>query len=328
MAKDKMRVAAVSGLRQVEIREIARPRPDLGEIMIRTKACALCTVDQRVYLGIDKKGRPLPFAGGHEYAGVVEEIGDRTRTDLQVGNSVTVRPHRVAPYEGLSGSRGLAEYKVAPVDVVYKLSDDLPFEEGALSEPLSCAVHAQFRLGIQLAEDVLVIGAGTMGLLNMLVAKTMGAKVIVSELDAARRKKAKDLGANVVVNPTEVDIGQAVRAATGGRGADAVIVAIGNAAANRQALQAVGRRGRVTFFASAHPPEDVCVDPNYLHNSQVVITGAMGHDDRSFPVAVKLLSDGLIDVGPLIEAMVPLDKIKDAFELAIRPDTHRVVVTF
>ena len=230
-------------------------------------------------------------------------------------------------YEGIWGPMGLAEYKVAPVEKIYRLADDLPFVEGALSEPTACVVHAQRRLNIRLAEDVLVIGAGTMGLLNMLVAKADGARVMVSEIDPARCAKAKELGAHAVFNPKEVDMPQAVKEATRGRGADVVIVAIGNGVANRQALQAVGPLGRVMLFASAHPPEDLCVDPDWLHYSQVAITGSVHADVHGFEVATKLLSDRLIDVKPLIQKTLPLSEVKEAFELAIRPDTYRIVLT-
>jgi L-iditol 2-dehydrogenase len=226
----------------------------------------------------------------------------------------------------------MAEYKVAPVETVYRLCPNLSFEEAALSEPTACVAHAQRRLDIRLAEDVLVVGAGTMGLLNMLVAKAGGARVMVSELDPARCQKALELGAHDVFNPSEVDLPQAVKAATHrraahGPGADVVIVAIGNAKANTQALQSVAPLGRVMFFASAHPPQDVCVDPNWLHHDQVILTGSVHGDVRGFRVATKMLSDRIIDVRPLIEKTLPLAEIREALELAIRPETYRVVVT-
>jgi L-iditol 2-dehydrogenase len=188
-------------------------------------------------------------------------------------------------------------------------------------------VHAQRRLSIELAEDVLVIGAGTMGLLNMLVAKARGTRVMVSEFDPKRCERAAELGAHKVFDPAKVDMPEAVKEATRGRGADVVIVAIGNGAANKQALQAVGPLGRVMMFAAAHPSEEVRVDPNWLHRDQVVLTGSVSGDVHGFRVATRLLSHRLINVAPLIETTLPLDKVQEALELAVRPETYRVVVT-
>jgi threonine dehydrogenase-like Zn-dependent dehydrogenase len=351
MTEETMRVAVMTGVRQIELWELAKPRPYPGEVLIKTKACALCTWEQRTYTGVAKSR--FPFAGGHEYSGVIEEIGEDTTTKLKVGDLVTVGAsgcgqcyycrsgeetkceYRYAPgrvYEGLWGPMGLAEYRIAPVTQIYRHCPDLSFVEAALSEPTACVVHAQRRLGITLGEDVLVIGGGTMGLLNMLVAKARGARVMLSELSAERYQKAKDLGAHDVFNAKEVDVPEAVKKATlrrsaHGAGADVVIVAIGSGAANRQALQAVGPLGRVMMFAAAHPAEDLCVDPNWLHRDQAVITGSVSGDVHGFRVATKLLSDRLIDVKPLIETTMPLDKIKEALELAVRPETYRVVVT-
>jgi len=346
MTKETMRVAVMPGVRQVEIREVAKPRPGPGEVLIKIKACALCTWEQRTYTGAAKGF--FPFAGGHEYSGEIEEIGEGTDTELRVGDRVTagiagcgkcyycrrgeetlckLRFATARQYGDLSGPMGLAEYKVAPLEKIYQLSSELPFVEGSLTEPTACVVHAQRRLGIQLAEDVLVIGAGTMGLLNMLVAKARGARVMVSELDPQRCQKAAELGAHLVFNPRKVDMPQAAKEATHGYGAEVVIVAIGNGAANKQALQAVAPLGRVMMFAAAHPSEELCVDPNWLHRDQVVITGSVSGDVHGFRVASKLLSDRIIDVSPLIEKTMPLSEIKEAFELAIRPDTYRVVLT-
>lgn len=342
-----MRVAVMTGVGEVELRELPIPEPKPGEVLIESKACALCTWEQRVYSGVDKGGR-FPFAGGHEYAGVVAKIGAGTQTELAVGDTVTVGASgcgqcyycRIGEdskckflfsssqdHGDVWGPMGLAEYRLADAENVYKLADDVSFVEAALSEPTACVVHAQRRLQIQLAENLLVIGAGTMGLINMLVAKARGAKVMVSELMPERREKAKRLGAHEVFDPRDENFAQAVRQATDGRGADVIIVAIGNAAANRQALKVVAPLGRVMLFASAHPAEDLCVDPNWVHRQQVVITGSVHGDVHGFTIATKLLSDRLIDLSPLIEATMPLDDIQAALELAIRPDTYRVVLT-
>jgi L-iditol 2-dehydrogenase len=302
---------------------------------MRTQACGLCTWEQRTYSGVDKE-TPKPIAGGHEFAGVVEAIGAETKTDLKPGDHIAAGPraggrhdfdrYRMG-YLDLFGPMGLAEYKVVPVDSVYRLADDLPIEYGCFTEPLACVIHAADKIDYQLAQDVAIIGAGPMGMLNLMVAKRRGVRVIVSEIDERRNAFAKELGADATVNPAREDAAERVRAMTGGKGADVVVVAIGNHAANLDALKMVAEFGTVMFFASAHPPQDLTVDPNFIHRKQVTLTGARHPSPAGFETAASLISKRLIDVSPLIEAKLPLDQLSQAFELAVQPNTYRVIVT-
>lgn len=331
---ETMKVGVIEDVGEVSVREVPKPSPGRGEVMINTQACALCTWEQRTYSGVDKETKK-PIAGGHEFAGVVAAIGEGTKTDLEIGDKIAAGPraggrhdfdrYRMI-YGDLFGPMGLAEYKVVPVDSVYKLADDLPIEYGCFTEPLACVIHAANKINYKLAQDVVIIGAGPMGMLNMLVAKRHGVRVIVSELDKERNAFAKKLGADFTVNPTEGDAAEAVRDITGGKGADVVVVAIGNHKANLDALEMVAEFGTVMLFASAHPPTDLTIDPNFIHRKQVTLTGARHPSTKGFEASSDLISKGLIDVSPLIEAKYPISELKDAFELAIKPTTYRVVV--
>jgi L-iditol 2-dehydrogenase len=214
-----------------------------------------------------------------------------------------------------------------PVGRAYKVAADLSFEEACFAEPVACVIHAADKMDVGLGSDVVVIGAGPMGMLNMLLAKRRGARVVVSEVDPDRNDRALELGADATVNPKTEDALQRVRELTGGKGADVVIVAIGNHAANLDALKMVAEFGTVMFFASAHPATDLSIDPNFIHRKQVTLTGARHPSAEGFETATALLSKRLLDVRPLIHTTIPLDNVKEAFELAIRPDTYRVIVT-
>jgi L-iditol 2-dehydrogenase len=179
----------------------------------------------------------------------------------------------------------------------------------------------------ELADDVVVIGAGPMGLLNLLVLKRRGARVIVCELDASRRKKAAELGADVVLEPGAGEMVAQVRELTGGRGADAVVAAVGSAQVDALAFDMVGKTGKVVLFASAHPSPSLAIDHNRLHKDEVQVLGVESKSVQDFATAVRLLSLRLIDVRPLIDRCVPLAELERAFELAIRPETYRIVVT-
>src|SRR5947209_9756738 len=136
---------------------------------------------------------------------------------------------------------------------MFQVPTNLSFEEASLAEPISCVVHAVRALQPELGDDVVVIGAGPMGLLNTLVLKRRGARGIVCELDRARREKALELGADVAIDPAEGDVIENVKALTGGRGADAVVAAVGSARVDELAFKLVAKTGKVVLSASDHP---------------------------------------------------------------------------
>jgi threonine dehydrogenase-like Zn-dependent dehydrogenase len=339
-----MRAGVLVAPLSLELRSFRVPRPGPGQVLVRVRATALCTWEQRTYQGIQEI--KMPFVGGHETAGVVVALGDGVNV-LHIGDRVTLGPvacdecyycRRGLParceqfvarfvLDGTWGPWGLAEYKLVPARAAFVVPAHLSFEEAALAEPVSCVVHSVRALQPEMGDDVVVIGAGPMGLLNALVLKCRGARVIVCELDAARREKARALGVGSVVDPAASDPVAVVKELTGGRGADAVVAAVGSARVDELAFSLVGKAGKVVLFASAHPSPALNVDHNLIHKSEVDVLGVEGKGVDDFRIAVKLLSERLIDVRPLIDALVPLSRLEEAFQQAIRPDTYRIVVT-
>jgi threonine dehydrogenase-like Zn-dependent dehydrogenase len=339
-----MRAGVLVAPRSLELREYRLPLPGPGQVLVRVRATALCTWEQRTYQGV--QDIKTPFVGGHETAGVVAAVGEGV-TSLRVDDRVTLGPlacdecyycrrgfpSRCESYlgrfslDGAWGPWGLADYKLVPSRAAFRIPPELSFEEASLAEPISCVVHSVRALQPELADDVVVIGAGPMGLLNLLVLKRRGARVIVCELDPLRRAKAAELGADVVLDPHDGDFASQVRGLTSGRGADAVVAAVGSADVDALAFDMVGKTGKVVLFASAHPSPPVGVDHNRIHKDEIDILGVESKSVQDFAIAVRLLSQRLIDVRPLIDRCVPLADLHSAFELAIRPDTYRVVVT-
>jgi L-iditol 2-dehydrogenase len=339
----EMRAGVLMAPRTLELRSYPVPVPGPGQVLVQVKATALCTWEQRTFQGI--QDIKTPFVGGHETAGVVAAVGDGVHL-LKVGDHVTLGPiacdecyycrrgfpARCEQYlgrfslDGAWGPWGLADYKLVPARAAFVVPPELSFEEAALAEPVSCVVHSVRALGTELGDDVLVIGAGPMGLLNVLVSRCRGARVIVCELDPARRAKALALGADAAVDPAVGDVVSEVKGLTGGRGADAVIAAVGSARVDDLAFNLVSKTGKVVLFASAHPSSPLGVDHNLIHKSEVDVLGVEGKGVQDFLIAVKLLSHRLIDVRPLIDRCVPLAELETAFDLAVRPDTYRVIV--
>lgn len=348
----KSRAAVIVEKERVEVRTIDIPFPQQGQILVRQRAVALCTLEQRFFSGIFSN---YPGVWGHEVSGVVEAIGPGTYTPLQVGDRVARgggsacgecyfcalghdalceleairRKNQQSSQrpDGIMGIFGMSEYAVMDTDNVVKISDQIPFAQAALTEPIACAVSSTNKLDVQLGQTVVVIGAGTMGLANILVLRQRGAFVVVSELDPARRKKALEAGAHAVLDPQGQNLAQQLQELNDGRLADAVVVTFGSGAANDDALRLVGPQGKIMLFASAHPAAPFTVDPNFIHNSKISITGSTSKNRKDLFQASLLIGRKIINVEPMIEKVLPLKDAQLAFEAAVQRESYRIVVT-
>jgi L-iditol 2-dehydrogenase len=344
VASATMRVGVMGGVRDIAVREVAVPQPGPREILVRLHATAICTWEQRSYSGA--QANTFPFVGGHESSGEVVAFGSGTTSDLQVGDRVALGPSScgrchwcltgqdrackehyagAVRYGDAWGPGGFAEYKAHPSDGVYAVGD-APYDQAALAEPLSCALHASRMLGLYVGEDVVVMGAGVMGLMNVIAAKKRGARVIVVEVEPGRLAMASRIGADEVVDSTATDPVARVRELTGGRGAEAVIAAIGHQSANDQGLAILAERGRYVLFAAAHPEPPLGLSPNELHNRETGVFGVVSKDKQDFYAAARLIRHRQVDLGPLIDARFPLADVAEAMDLAVRPGTYRVIV--
>ena len=335
------------GPKKVGIIESPVPEPGAEEVLVKIKASAICTWEQRAYSGSQQDSYPL--LGGHEFSGEVVSVGPGVKNkDITAGKTVAearltrcgechncrtgkdnlclnTRFDRV---EGKPfGPGGLSEYVVAPSYQIYPFSNNVSFEEAALSEPLSCVVRSIRRANVSFGQNVLVIGAGIMGLLHGLLAKHRGATVIISEPLEHRRSKAREIGVDTVINPKEENVVERVRELTGGLGADVVFVTAGGAAAIEEALRLVASGGTVVLYGAMYPPPMVTVDVNKIHHNEITITGTMSQTREDFLIATKLIDSGAIDLKPLISATIPFSQVEEAFERALDPTNYRIVVT-
>jgi L-iditol 2-dehydrogenase len=339
-----MRVGVMEGVRDIGLQDFAIPQPAAGEILVRVRATAICTWEQRSYSGAQHN--TFPFVGGHEIAGEVVALGPGVSAEVKPGDRVALGPSScgkchwcltgqdrackqhyagAVKYGAARGPGGFAEYKVHPADGVYPIGN-APFDQAALTEPLSCAIHATRMLGIYLGEDVVVLGAGVMGLMNVIAAKKRGARVIVSETDPRRLAMAGRMGADELIDATKLDPVERVKELTGGRGAEAVIAAIGHAKANEQGTAMLADRGRYVIFAAAHPEPPLTLSPNELHNRETGVIGVVSKDKQDFYAASRLIRYGQVDLAPLIDVRYPLGELRAAMEHAIQPGTYRVIV--
>ncbi|MBI4561678.1 MAG: zinc-binding dehydrogenase [Candidatus Rokubacteria bacterium] len=340
-----MRAARLYGIKDLRVEEVEDPHPGPGEALIGIHACGVCPSDVRGYIGARHGAGPaLPRTPGHEVAGVIEALGPpikeaagapSVRVDasqgappLRVGDRVVADWRNVCGrcYQcrrgvfnycenmrrGVSG--GFAQYGVAPLSQFRRIPDSVSFEAAAFTEPLACILNAHWGTRIDMGDDVVIIGAGPIGLLHMQVALQRGGRVIVSDPIASRLKVASQLGAHDVIDASAGDPVERVKELTEGRGADCVIVAVGAAEPIRQALQMGAVNGRVNLFAGTYPPVELPFDPNLVHYRQLVVTGSHDFTPHHFSIALKLIQHGILRVEPLISHRFQLEDVREAFE--------------
>ena len=223
-----MKAAILSDVCKIDIKEIEKPKIKQNEVLIRVKSTGICGSDLHAYRGHHPFRKP-PVILGHEVSGIVEEIGSVVK-NIKIGDRVTVEPqsgcgeceyclvgkynlciNRRAP--GIGNWNGtFAEYFVAPERVVYKLTDKVSYNEGALIEPLAVGVHAVRQSGIKLGDSVAILGAGTIGLMSLIAAKHAGAtKIFITDFLDYNLEKAKKLGADYVINPYLENVSEKIK---------------------------------------------------------------------------------------------------------------------
>ena len=334
--------------REIRFDELPIPEPGLHQALVQVKACALCTWEQREYSGEEKF---YPLAGGHEVSGVLVKLGERVYTDAQIGDRVMASTLNRCGYcescrRGLDnicdnarkplrdvvpdvpGPAGLGEYVLIDDYQLYKASNDVSFEEIALAEPLACVIRSVRKAGVERGDNVVVIGAGVMGMLHLTLLKQLGVRVIVSELDEKRAAFAKEHGADDIINPLEAPFGEQVKALTSGRGADAIFCAVSVAKAVEQALDGVAKGGSVHVYAGIHPKgTKITIDPAPFHSNEIVLTGTLSQSKEDVLESVRMISNRLIDLKPFISLVLPFEKLEEGLQRAMQPDTYRVIVT-
>jgi threonine dehydrogenase-like Zn-dependent dehydrogenase len=346
---EKMRVVAITEERKVEVKEVRMPQPKENQILMRIKACAICTWEQRTFTRESRM--PLPFVGGHEIAGEVAQLGKGVNpAEFPVGGKIVARLINVcgkcyfcrrgeenlcvelnnldSSEMEIMGTGGMGEYLAINASQAYRIPDELPDVKAAFAEPLACVLNSIEKGKIELGDDVVVIGGGIMGMLHVMSAKLSGARVILSEPDPERRRIAEELGCDITFNPLEKNPVEYVRSLTEGRGAEAVFNTTPISAVAKQAVEMTAPMGRCIMYSSQHPDKPFEISPNWLHNSETIVTGAVSPSVRSFNRSVNLLAKKIIDPENLVSGTYSYGNAQDAFEAAVRPDTFRIIVTF
>ena len=310
---------------RLEIADV--PAPDVGprDVLVRVAVCGICGSDVHGYHGSSGRRIP-PLVMGHEAAGTIDRVGAEV-TRFRPGARVTFDSMISNPASWFS-QRGMAnlcderrilgvscadyrrqgafaELVAVPEHIVYAIPDGLGYEQAALAEPVSVAVHAVRRSGMEAGDSVLVVGAGMIGQLCVQAARAAEAgKVLVCDVDAARFEQAARSADRGLDSRRDDVVGEA-RAATEGRGVDVAFEAVGATAPIATAIEATRKGGTVVLVGNVSPQVEVPLQS--IVTREITLVGTCGCNGE-YPQCLELLTQGAINVDSLISVVAPLEE--------------------
>lgn len=319
-----MKAVRLSEPRQVEIVEIAEPKPAPDEVLVEVRYVGMCGSDLNAYRGTFPLMR-YPRILGHEASGVVVARGAAVPDRIVEGAQVMFSPYsecgictacragrpnccQFNETMGLQRDGALTRLVAIPVSKVFA-SDILTLQELALTEPLSVGYHAANRGRISEADTVLVMGCGVVGIGVIAAAARKGATVIASDIDDDKLADAQRFGARYTVNSTRDDVLDTVRQLTGGDGVSVAVEAVGLPQTFRLAVEAVAFAGRVVYVGYAK--QDVSYDTALFVRKELDICGAR-NALRVFPAVIKMLEERARPFPDLITRVYPFAQAGEA----------------
>ena len=308
------------GREDIRLEQLAEPDNPTGEdVLIEVSWCGICGTDLHEYsagpifipAGLDQ------VVLGHEFSGRVAATGDRV-TAVKVNDRVVVIPHRVCrechfcrrrmfqhclnlELIGLTRNGAFSRYTIARQDQLVVLPDGIPDEFGALVEPLAVTLHGMRQPGVEIGGDIVIIGAGPIGLSAIATARAIGlAPIYVVEMLPQRSSIAQSMGADEVLNPAETDVLSAIRELTGGAGTSVAMECVGLEQTMDIAIQAT-RPGGVALLAGI--TESISgVDLDAAVRDEKEIRGCIGYFDGEFDAVIDLLATEQLDGGLSVSA--------------------------
>ena len=315
---------------KILLEKVDIPQAGEKEVLIKVKVCGICGSDIHSYKGKHPFVHP-PIVLGHEFSGTVHRVGDGVK-NFSPGDKVTVEPNIVCGkcYNCLHGRYNIcanlkvigcvgydgafSEYIAVPEEKVIKLPHEVSFEEAALAEPTAVALHAVRKAGQKIGDRVVILGAGTIGLLTLQVAKLAGAKeAIVTDLIDFRLDKAKDLGASEIINPASQNVVSFIQEKYGKDGIDLIYDCVGIEETIFQAVE-VARKGTKIMVVGV-PEGKLKVDLSLVQDRELEIIGSLMYTRDDFTEALDLIQKRKIEVSSLVTHYFKLEDIQKAFSL-------------
>ncbi|MFZ0965641.1 MAG: alcohol dehydrogenase catalytic domain-containing protein [Candidatus Bathyarchaeia archaeon] len=327
-----MKVAMYYSQKNIRVDDMPIPKISQDEVLVEMRACGICGSDlMDWYL----KNR-APLVLGHEPSGIIAEKGEDVK-GFDVGDRVFVH-HHVACLKChycLHGDYtlceqfhktniipgGFAEYFKVPapnlqIDTL-KISETMSFEEATFIEPVGCCLRALKKCNVQAGDSLAIIGVGAIGIIHVALSKIFGAeKTFVSDSIDYRLNVAKQLGADVAINPAKEDLTAIVKAETDGRGVDIAVVTAPSLEAYKAGLSVCRKGGKLCVFAPIEPSKYLQISPKELFFSEIQIIPSYSTSHLETRTALKLIKSGRINVKKLITHRFRLVEAAKAFKTA------------
>ncbi len=339
----KMEAAYLEKPGKIVVRRIPIPSIKGNEVLVRVARCGVCMTDVHMYKGSFPV--KMPVIVGHEFSGTIEKAGEKVTSyansigqiPIKIGDRVSAIPiincgscpaclrgksNLCESVQGIGGAGEIvnngafAQYIKLPAPVLYKLPDNMSYVTGAFIEVTACCIHGIDLSRIRQGDSVLLIGAGTVGLLLLELIKFQGpSQIIVSEGISERRKLAKARGADLVVDPMQTDPVNEVKEITSGQGVDVVIEAVGSPQATEQAIQMAKKGGLVNIFGVADTKAFSQIKPFDIYFRELTVVGTYAVTLDTFNRAAKLLASGRLAIDYLLTEELPLCELEKAIQM-------------
>ena len=310
---------------KIEFREVPVPEIGAGQVLVKIMEIGVCGSD----IHGEHPFTSYPVTQGHEVSGVIEKLGDGVE-GLKVGQKVTIQPQvvcgecwpcRNGKYNlceslkvmGFQTTGVASEFFAVDAEKITPLPEEMSLEEGAMIEPLAVAVHAVRRAGDVTGKDICVLGAGPIGILVAQAAKGLGAgRVMVTDVSGLRLEKAKECGADMVVNTRERDFGEAFVEFFGPDKADVIYDCAGNDVTMGQAIK-YARKGSTIILVAVFA-KMASVDLAVLNDHELDLNTSMMYRSEDYEKAIELVQEGKVRLMPLLSKRFPFREYLEAYK--------------
>jgi len=336
----EMMAAVLYGKEHLRVEPVAVPKIGAGDLLVRVRAALTCGTDVKVFQrGYHARMIVPPAVFGHELAGDVVEVGEGV-TKFVCGQRV-VAANSAPCHECYYCRRGLenlcenllfnngayAEYIRIPARIVEKNTYAIPshvgYQDAALAEPLACVLRGIEETGIRPGDSVAVIGLGPIGQMFVRMAKLAGARVIALGRRQSQLDRATKLGAAEVIEVVEpAEAVSAVRALTGGRGAEVSIEAVGTPVTWEMAAHMLRRGGTVNFFGGCPSDARVSLETSLLHYSEITCKASFHHTPGHIQRALQVISEGSVTAQDFVKGQEPLQNMLEVMRYLMSHNGH------
>lgn len=317
---------------KIEIREVETPKPQKNEVLIKIKNVGICGSDKHIY----KKGElaqskvNLPFILGHECSGEVVELGKDVK-GIKIGDRVTVEPsitcgicefctrglyNMCVDYKPLGlppDNQGvMVEYIAHRYDRCFLLPENVTFEEGALIEPLSIVIHALNLTNFKIGDEVLILGAGSIGLLMLMLLKAIGVgRCFISSINNFKLNLARNMGADIAINSIEKNLKDEIVKATNGAGVPIIFDAVGATDTAEYSIL-LAKKGAFIIWIGI-TDDKVTINITDLINKMLTVRGTSDFIN-DFPKAISLVRNKLLAIDSIVTDYYNFKDINEAFK--------------